>query len=49
MSMPWKYIEGEEVYIHSFLTVALGEESTELHAPAALLPGKNPDAHRIRS
>jgi hypothetical protein len=40
-----KYIEGEEVQLHSFLTVALGEESAELHAPATLLPGIKPDTH----
>ena len=47
--MPWKYIEGEEVHLHSFLTVALGEKNAVLHAPAGLLPGKNTDTNWIGS
>jgi len=45
LSTPRKYIEGEEVYLHSFLAEALGEKSAELNAPAALLPGKKTDTH----
>ena len=40
LSTSWKNIEGEEVYLHSFLTVALGENNAEFHASVALLPGK---------
>jgi len=48
--MQWKYIEGLDVYLQSFLTMALGEESAELHASSDLLPGeKKPDTHWIGS
>jgi hypothetical protein len=33
---------GVEVYLHAFLTSALDEASGQLHAPAALPPGKEP-------
>jgi hypothetical protein len=38
MKMYW----GVVVYLHAFLTLALDGVSGQLHAPAALHPGKEP-------
>ena len=36
-----------EVYLHSFLTSALGGDGGQLHAPTALPPEVNPRAHSV--
>ena len=38
---------GMEVRLYSFLTSALDAVSDKLHAPEALLPGKDPGTNRI--
>jgi hypothetical protein len=39
---PRHEVVGVEMLIHALLTSALVEVSGQLHAPAALLPGKEP-------
>jgi len=45
MSTPTLHMNGVGLWFHLFLTLALGEASGQLHAPAALLRRKKPGIH----
>jgi len=47
LSTPRRHVEGAEVWLHTFLTSALGVGGQH-HAPSALPPTNNPGTHVIR-